>query len=64
MYKFGPMATGWKPNNSQEERTSLNVGPSKRCKKCLCLFPSGDALKVLTLTLKDEEIYLFFRNIQ
>ena len=48
MYKFGPMATGWKPNNNeQEERTRLNVGPCKRCKKCLCLFPSGYALEVI-----------------
>lgn len=60
MYKFGPMATGWKPNNSQEERTSLNVGPSKRCKKCLCLFPSGDALKVNTPTFIKDEIYFIF----
>ena len=52
VYKFGPMATGWKPNNTQEERTNLNVGPCKRCKKCLCLFPDGDALKVMKLHWK------------
>lgn len=49
MYKFGPMATGWKPNNGKEEKTNLNVGPSKRCKKCLCLFLDEDALKVMEI---------------
>ena len=49
VYKFGPMATGWKPNNAKGERSTLNVGPSNRCKKCLCLFPDEDALKVIEI---------------
>ena len=54
VYKFGPMATGWKPNNGKEEKTNLNVGPSKRCKKCLCLFLDEDALKVMEINWKSN----------
>ena len=47
VYKFGPMATGWKPYTSNGPRTHLNVGPLKRCFKCLCILPSADTLKVI-----------------
>ena len=58
VYKFGSRATGWKPRPGQDsssstssagERASIWCGPSRRCFKCLCIFPSEAALKVGSL---------------